>query len=259
MNMMEHITSSVTYLTTVGNHESDWTNSSSYYQGTDSGGECGILSKKLYPMPDTATTNKPWWSYNVGLIHFIGISSEHDFTIGSEQYKWLENDLHEVNRKITPWIIFGAHRAMYINSNYSGSSTADFEVSELMITNLEPLLYKYKVNIGFYGHNHVVQRQSAVYNKTVIQHPIKRINPEQTITYIHDDPHATVHMIVGTGGASFTYTAIDGDDRPEWNELYFYKYGYAKVTAFNETTLEWKWIESLTDNILDHVIFYQNL
>jgi hypothetical protein len=33
--------------------------------------------------------------------------------------------------------------------------TSDITVMEQMIANLEPLLYTYKVDIGFYGHNHV--------------------------------------------------------------------------------------------------------
>ena len=63
------------YLTTVGNHESDWPGSPSYYQVTDSGGECGVVTTRLIPMPYPATTNTPWWSYDVGLIHMIGIFS----------------------------------------------------------------------------------------------------------------------------------------------------------------------------------------
>ena len=41
LDMISPLASSVIYLTTVGNHESDWTNSASYYSVTDSGGECG--------------------------------------------------------------------------------------------------------------------------------------------------------------------------------------------------------------------------
>lgn len=37
------------------------------------------------------------------------------------------------------------------------------------IANVEPLLFKYRVNVAFYGHNHVVQRHSATFNKTVVQ------------------------------------------------------------------------------------------
>ena len=30
----------------------------------------------------------------------------------------LNNDLKKVDRTVTPWIVFGAHRPMYIQSNY---------------------------------------------------------------------------------------------------------------------------------------------
>ena len=112
MEMMSPLTGSVLYLTTVGNHESDWWGSASYYQNTDSGGECGQVSTKLYPMPYPATTDKPWWSYDIGLIHFVGMSTEHNYTNGSEQWYWLKADLESVDRDKTPWIIFGGHRAM---------------------------------------------------------------------------------------------------------------------------------------------------
>lgn len=255
-DMLTPITSGTLYLTTVGNHESDWPNSASYFNGTDSGGECGVLTTTLYPMPQPATVDQPWWSYNVGLIHFIGMSTEHDFTIGSKQYLWLENDLMNVDRQKTPWILFGGHRAMYINSNYSGSVSSDESVMNLMIDNLEPLLYKYKVNIGFYGHNHVVQRQSAVYNRTVVQHPEKQILDDGSILWVHNNPQATVHMVVGTGGASFTFNSIP--DKPSWNELYFYKWGYAQVTAINSTHLDWKWIDNEDDSVIDHMLLIQN-
>ena len=122
---------------------------------------------------------------------------------------------------------------------------------------LEPLLYKYRVNIGFYGHNHVVQRQAAVLNKTVIQHATKSYDENGNVFYIHDNPKATVHLVIGTAGASFTYTSVS--PRPEWNEYYFYKYGYGIFTAYNESMLEYKWINNEDNSILDNVIFYQDL
>ena len=56
-------------------------------------------------MPAPATKQRPYWSYDVGLIHFVGISTEHNYTEGSNQYNWLRADLAAVNRNITPWII----------------------------------------------------------------------------------------------------------------------------------------------------------
>ncbi len=61
LDMLSAIAGRVVYLSTVGNHESDCPNSASYYTGNDSGGECGILTTKLLPMPYPATTDEPWY------------------------------------------------------------------------------------------------------------------------------------------------------------------------------------------------------
>jgi hypothetical protein len=42
-------------------------------------------------------------------------------------------------------------------------------------------------------------------------------------------------MAIGTAGAMFTTNAVDSD-RPVWNEVYFYEYGYAKVIFKPVTT-----------------------
>ena len=41
------------------------------------------------------------------MVHFIMMSTEHDYRDGSRQYKWLENDLKNVDRKKTPWVVLG--------------------------------------------------------------------------------------------------------------------------------------------------------
>jgi hypothetical protein len=51
LDMLSPVASGVTYLTTVGNHESDWYDSASYYNVSDSGGECGVATTELLPMP----------------------------------------------------------------------------------------------------------------------------------------------------------------------------------------------------------------
>lgn len=255
LDMISNMAGSALYMTTVGNHESDWYDSASYFSNGDSGGECGISTSELIPLPYPATTNKPWWSYNVGLIHFIGVSTEHNITIGSEQYYWLQSDLKSVDRTKQPWIIFGGHRAMYINSNYGGSESSDIGFMDLMIANVEPLLKRYRVNLGFYGHNHVVQRQSAVYNKTVIQKSVATIDENGDIYYLHTDPQATVQTVIGTGGASFTINAVTPP--PVWNERFFYEYGYARVTAVNASYLNWEWILASTGEVYDHMVITQ--
>jgi hypothetical protein len=102
-------------------------------------------------------------------------------------------------------------------TTYSSFDDYISQVSELMIKHLEPLLYKYRVNLGFYGHNHVVQRHGAVYQKQVVQHSSPRVDDDGNTIYVHENPQATVHWIVGTGGADFTVTA--NDPKPAWNEV----------------------------------------
>lgn len=255
-DMMSPVTGSALYLTTVGNHESDWYSSASAFNNSDSGGECGVVTTRLYPMPAPARTNTPWWSYEVGLMHFVGISTEHSFVVGSEQYLWLEADLKAVDRTVTPWVVFGGHRAMYLNSNYGGGTTSDIALMDALILNLEPLLWKYRVNLGFYGHNHVVQRHSAVLNRTVVQASTEVVDEQGQVVHFHADPQATVHMVVGTGGAAFTVNAVE--PKPAWNEMYMYQYGYARVTAVNASYLDWQWVLSATGQVLDHMVITQS-
>ena len=277
-NMMAPVASAHTiYLTTVGNHESDCPNSASYWNGTDSGGECGVLATTLYTQPAPSVTNKPWWSYDVGIIHFVGMSTEHNFTMGSPQWLWLKNDLENVNRSATPWVIFGGHRAMYLNSYYCCSSstytnpvdacggldgcspTSDIAVMHDMVTNIEPLLFANKVNFAFYGHNHVVQRQSATLNYNVIQKSKPTTINGETVNF-YDDPQATVHFVIGTGGANFTKNAFFNKSSPlypVWNELFYYQYGYARVEAINASYLAYEWVLNDDGSILDRTVIYQ--
>ena len=53
------------------------------------------------------------YSFDYASVHFIMMSTEHNFTQGSPQYEWMEQDLKNVNRSLTPWVIMAGHRAMY--------------------------------------------------------------------------------------------------------------------------------------------------
>ena len=58
------------------------------YDTWDSGGECGVAYETYFQMP-TVATDKPWYSYAAGPIHFTVMSTEHDWTQGSEQVRYL--------------------------------------------------------------------------------------------------------------------------------------------------------------------------
>ena len=60
------------------------------------------------------------YSYDYGMVHMVMLSTEHDYQPGSPQYVWLENDLKNVDRTKTPFVMVGGHRPMYCSEAYSG-------------------------------------------------------------------------------------------------------------------------------------------
>lgn len=50
-----------------------------------------------------------------------------NYTRGSPQWQWLLDDLRRVNRSATPWVLFGGHRPLYVDSDYDG----DVQVASL--------------------------------------------------------------------------------------------------------------------------------
>jgi len=46
------------------------------------------------------------------------MSTEHDTRKGSTQYKWMENDLKAIDRKITPWLVFTDFFSCQVSHNF---------------------------------------------------------------------------------------------------------------------------------------------
>lgn len=93
----------------------------------DSGWECGSEYLARYKMPGANYTPPPgdlnhsskaeclatyqssaaqyWHSYVYGPVRFVAVSTEHDFSPGSPQLRWLEATLASTDRSKTPWLI----------------------------------------------------------------------------------------------------------------------------------------------------------
>merc|ERR1740130_2558684 len=164
-NQISEIARKVPYMVSLGNHEYDhdsggdkdpsgaagtgfhptWGN-----YGDDSAGECGVPVVKRFPNPPPSGHGIFWYSYNFANVHWVMLSSEHNYTTEAAQYKWLDNDLAKVDRSKTPWVIVTAHRPAYNSEMYAG----DYNVSLNMARNLDNLLVKHKVNLFLAGHYH---------------------------------------------------------------------------------------------------------
>ena len=206
--LVEPITSRIPYMVTTGNHEYDhegvhpdpsgappggwhphgsnpvpWGN-----LGDDSRGECGVPLAARFNGTGSANSTIVgsngvfWYSFNEGPVHVVMLSSEHDWRQTSRQYAWLAADLASVNRDQTPWIVLGTHRMMYETETACDS---DYALSLAFRQEVEPLLYKHRVNLMLVGHQHSYERSCPAFNGECVA----------------DGVSGTVHMVVGSAGA----------------------------------------------------------
>ena len=234
MYSIERISTAIPYMVGIGNHEQGylWGNGQNdpsggdkgngYHPswgnyGHDSGGECGVPTVHRFHMPDNG--NKVWWySFDYGLVHFTMMSTEHNFSRESVQYKWLEKDLSSVDRRKTPWLIVVGHRPMYNSEKYF----MDHQVAIHMQKFFEPLLQKYKVDIAFWGHFHSYERTCKVYRSKCVKDGI-------------------VHITIGSAGAELDSVGLY---EVEWSEHFELSYGYGRVTVANSSALLCEFLRS---------------
>lgn len=268
--MMESTTASVPLMISSGNHESDYylhgstiSGASTPFNGTktsgfsdywstsstpsiSSGGECGV-SFKIWPS-GTATPAKPWYSYAMGLVTVVVYSTEHNITMGSEQWNWLRDTLASVDRTATPWIITTGHRAAYVDTGkpFDVSSWAgDVNVMRYTWSYVDPLMATYNVSLHYSGHTHVTQRHCAAYqgvckaNTTTASDGVA----------VYSDPGYPVYYSLGNAGAvQDSGSNVWGKNFTLWSSSSF---AYASVTVKGRTMLEVNVFDPSTGNVLD--------
>jgi hypothetical protein len=247
---IEQIATRIPYMIGIGNHDYDH---SVYKQdpsgaqgngfhpswgnyGDDSDGECSVPTYYRFHMPNSTENNKMspfWYSYDLGLAHFVVISTEHNFTTGSPQYLWLQSDLQKANanRANVPWIVLFGHRPMYESENYASDSL----VASYIQAYLEDLLFENKVNLALWGHYHSYQRTCPVY--------------QNLCSGNNASPNATVHITVGSAGADLDdATLID----VPWAMFTTFNWGYSRVLIHNSTSLQVEFV-STNNDVMDSV------
>ncbi|KAF4396344.1 probable inactive purple acid phosphatase 2 [Cannabis sativa] len=176
-NQIEPVASKLPYHVCIGNHEYDWPQqpwkpdwSWSVY-GKDGGGECGVPYSLKFNMPGNSSeqtgtrapaTRNLFYSFDMGSVHFVYISTETNFLPGSKQYEFIKRDLEFVNRTKTPFVVFQGHRPMYTTSN----EIRDGPMRERMQKHLEPLLVNNNVTLALWGHVHRYERFCPLNNFT---------------------------------------------------------------------------------------------
>ena len=166
-----------------------------------------------------------WYSFNVGPVHVLMYSTEHDFRPNSTQYDWMENDLRSVDRSLTPWLIVGSHRQMYESKD---DSAGEDLMSKYLQLHVEPLLYKYHVDVNMFAHSHSYERTCPMYQNKCVSDGI-------------------THVLIGMAGQGLEYDKY----RPvEWSKYHDLAYGYTTIYA-NQTHLHFTYYHDSDDQIAD--------
>lgn len=244
-DMNTALSSRVPFWYATGNHEAAYGGYGGDYfsRPTNSYGECNVPISILYPQPHGASIATPWYWYASGAVTFVHLSTEHNFTTGSPQWRWLASVLPAINRAITPWVIILAHRPTLVASNQDPSRTDSHGyVAQILRTHVLPMATAAQVTAFIGGHQHSYQRHcvSSVNdpaNPTCALTPTERMidplwtgsgaSPGVSAAAVYENPPGPVHLSPGNGGVDF-----DGEDPTTPTLLLLRKiHGYVRLTV----------------------------
>ncbi|CAF3389336.1 unnamed protein product [Rotaria sp. Silwood1] len=242
MTQIQPIAARVPYMVGIGNHEYDhvmggdkdpsgapgpggfrpkWGN-----YGYDSGGECAVPMVRRFHSPSNGNSLF-WYSFDVGPVHILYYSTEHDFRHTSPQYAWIEQDLRSVNRSRTPWIIVGSHRPMY-----ASETDEPYDFIKIMLQfYLESLFYQYHVDVNLFAHKHSYERTCPMYKQQCVSDGI-------------------THVLIGMAGQDIDSGEYSG---AEWSIYHDQEYGYSQLWA-NRTYLHFTYYHNDNDALIDQFI-----
>uniref|UniRef100_A0A6N2MXT5 acid phosphatase n=1 Tax=Salix viminalis TaxID=40686 RepID=A0A6N2MXT5_SALVM len=176
---MQPLVSKVPLMVVEGNHEIE--------KQVENQTFVAYSSRFAFPAKESGSSSTFYYSFNAGGIHFVMLGAYIAYHKSSDQYKWLERDLANVDRSITPWLVAVWHPPWYSSYN------AHYREAECMMVAMEELLYSYAVDIVFNGHVHAYERSNRVYNYTL-------------------DPCGPVHIVVGDGGNREKMAVVHADE-----------------------------------------------
>ena len=126
---IQELLRSLPYMAGMGNHE-----------------KSGALFDKYFPY-SFYTNNRFYGSFDYANVHFIIVDQYTDYTVGSQQYNWLENDLSTTDKL---WKIILLHEPGWSAGHHPNNTDVQ--------TIIQPLCETYQVQFVIAGHNHYYAR-----------------------------------------------------------------------------------------------------
>ena len=249
MEWVSNISSAKPYMVSPGNHESECHSPACITSSTlrhALSNFSAYNARWRMPFEASGGTSNMWYSFDVGLAHFVSLDTETDFPGAAEGHHgdsgllpaggfgrdgeylaWLEADLRKANasRSLRPWILVGGHRQVY------DASGRDKAVGGAV----EELFHKYGVDAYFCGHVHSYARSVPVYQSK-------------------PTPGATTYILAGGAGND------EGmDSAPKhpaaWNAFADgSEWGTGLLHVLNRTHLHYEYVSSATGAVKDEVV-----
>ena len=220
------------------NHEgagdfAHYTHRFAVFAGDNSSGAAPAVAG-LLPTP----WNNHFYSYNVGLVHFVALSTEVYFSYPAglaAQYAFVDADLAAVDRAATPWVIVYGHRSIYCScdGDCDGAATTVREGTY----GLEALFNKHKVDIWINGHEHDYERNYAVYKGALATGPSGGApGGNASAPEVIRNAAAPIYIVEGCAGDVEHHEPFTRP-QPKYSSLRSNTYGYGRITVYNESTL----------------------
>ncbi|CAN7082409.1 unnamed protein product [Brassica oleracea var. botrytis] len=168
-----------------------------------------------------------WYSVRRGPAHIIILSSYSAYGKYTPQYLWLEQELKNVNREQTPWLIVIVHSPWYNSNNYH------YMEGESMRIAFESWLVNSKVDLVLAGHVHAYERSERFsnikYNITNgLSTPVKDLN-------------APMYITIGDGGNIEGIANSYTDPQPSYSAYREASFGHALLEIKNKTHALYTW------------------
>ncbi|KAL5781496.1 hypothetical protein ACOSP7_006525 [Xanthoceras sorbifolium] len=240
---MEPLTSRVPMMVIEGNHEIEPQVAGITFKS--------YLTRFSVPSEESGSNNNFYYSFDAGGIHFIMLGAYVDYNSTGAQYAWLKEDLRQIDRTVTPWLIAAWHSPWY------NSYSSHYQEFECMRQGMEALLYQYGVDIVFSGHVHAYERMNRVYNYSLDACGPVYItvgdggNIEEVDVDHADDPGkcpsakdnipefgGICHLNYSSGPAKGNFC---WSKQPEWSAFRESSFGHGILEVVNSTYALWTW------------------
>ncbi|PON59496.1 Acid phosphatase [Trema orientale] len=220
--LVERSTAYQPWIWSTGNHEIDY---------MPDLGEVTPFKNYLhrYATPHLASKSSSplWYAIRRASAHIIVLNSYSSFVKYTPQWVWLGDELKQVDREKTPWLIVLMHIPIYNSNN------AHYMEGESMRSVFESWFVQYKVDVIFAGHVHAYERSYRISNI--------RYNITSGDRYPVLDKSAPVYITVGDGGNQEGLAGRFIDPQPEYSAFREASYGHSTLEIKNRTHAFYHW------------------